>query len=315
MKRKKDNQVKRAVVTGGAGFIGSHLSAELVKRGYHIIILDNLSTGKMDYIAELVAGENADFHQGSINDFDLLMDIFRDADYVFHLAAVSSVPLSLEDPLACHEVNAAGTLNVLTAARDSDVNKVVYASSCAVYGDKPEIPSTEDMPPDPRSPYAVTKLSGEHYCRIFREVYNLPTVSLRLFNVYGPGQEQDSPYSAVIPAFIKLVSADNPPVIYGDGTQTRDLSFITDIVAAMVLAAESRASGVYNIGRGESITIDRLARLIISLSGKDLEPVYKEPRAGDVTHSLADISLAKTFGYKPGYSLEDGLKYLLKRSL
>jgi UDP-glucose 4-epimerase len=310
-----DSTLKKAVVTGGAGFIGSHLSAGLVKHGYNVIILDDLSSGKKENITKLIAEEGVEFNQGSITDYELLMDIFRDANYVFHLAAVSSVPLSLEDPLACHEVNAAGTLNVLTAARDSGVSKVVYASSCAVYGDRPVIPTTEDTPTEPRSPYAITKLSGEHYCRIFRQVYDLNTVSLRLFNVYGPGQEQDSPYSAVIPAFIKRVSAGSPPVIYGDGSQTRDLTFITDAVEAIMLAAESEASGVYNIGRGESITIGRLARLIISLSGKNLEPIYEKPRAGDVMHSLADISRARAFGYKTEYNLEDGLNCILERSV
>jgi len=227
---------------------------------------------------------------------------------VFHQAAIPSVPRSVENPLASHEANATGTLNVLSAARDNGVRKVVYASSSSVYGDTPVLPKREDMPPNPQSPYAVTKLAGEYYCRVFQKVYGLATVCLRYFNVYGPGQNPDSQYAAAIPRFIKRGSEGSPPIIFGDGEQTRDFTFVRDVVEANILAAESDARGVFNIGRGEGISINRLAELIIGLVAQNIKPVHEEPRPEDIRHSLADISRAKSFGYRPEYSLEEGLR-------
>ncbi len=318
-------QYKKVVVTGGAGFIGSHLVDGLVRRGYDITILDDLSTGRMPNIAGLIKrtpsknlppGEKATggevrFIQGSITDLGLLYELFRDVDYVFHLAAIPSVPRSIENPLASHEANTTGTLNVLLAARDNSVSKVIYASSSSVYGDTPTLPKTENMPPNPQSPYAVTKLAGEYYCHIFHQVYGLPTVCLRYFNVYGPRQDPNSQYAAVIPRFISRVSQGEPPVIYGDGEQTRDFTFVGDAVEANILAAESEITGIFNIGRGEKISINQLAELIITLVGSNLKPVHSEPRAGDIRHSLADICKAQAFGYTPGYNLEQGLRKLL----
>lgn len=299
---------KRVVVTGGAGFIGSHLADELVKRGYGVVILDDLTTGKTENIVELLKKGNAEFIQGSITDATLLQKIFEGALYVFHQAALASVPRSLEDPTKTNEVNITGTLNVLIAARDNKVQNVIYASSSSVYGDTPTLPKNEQMTPRPESPYAVTKLAGEYYCRVFQEIYGFKTTCLRYFNVYGPRQDPGSEYSAVIPRFIQQVISNEAPVIFGDGEQTRDFTFIKDVVEANILAAETGASGIYNIGRGERITVNELAKRIITVAGKDMEPIHREAKAGDVKHSLADISAAESFGYQPRYSIEAGLK-------
>jgi UDP-glucose 4-epimerase len=297
-----------AIVTGGAGFIGSHLAEGLLKRGYRVVILDDLSTGKRENIEPLLTQGDIQFIEGSVTDLPLLTTMFQGVSYVFHLAAIPSVPRSIEDPRAIHEANITGTLNVLLAARDNGVRKVVYASSCAVYGDTASLPAAEDMFPNPQSPYAVAKLAGEYYCRVFRQVYGLPTVCLRYFNVYGPGQDPGSEYAAVIPRFIDRILKDESLFIFGDGEQTRDFTFIKDVVDANVLAAESDAAGVYNIGRGERISINRLAELLIELTGSGVELVHQASRPGDITHSLADISRAREFGYSPRYSLEEGLR-------
>ncbi len=297
----------KVVVTGGAGFIGSHLAESLSSRGYHVIIIDDLSTGKKENIEPLLNRDNVEFIRGSVTNFPLLSELFQNAEYVFHQAAIPSVPRSMENPYASHEANITGTLDVLLAARDNAVKKVIYASSSAVYGDTPTLPKREDMMPYPLSPYAVTKLAGEYYCQIFQEVYKLPTVCLRYFNIYGPGQDPNSQYAAVIPNFIKRSCEGNPPVIFGDGEQTRDFTFVKDAVEANILAAQSDACGLFNISRGESITINRLAELVIELVGNKVKPIHQDPRPGDIRHSLADISKAKTFGYEPKYGLEVGL--------
>jgi UDP-glucose 4-epimerase len=299
---------KVVLVTGGAGFIGSHLAQELAERNYNVVIIDNLFTGKKENVEELVKKDNVEFNQGSVTDVPLLQSLFKGVEYVFHQAAIPSVPRSVDNPLASHEANATGTLNVLLAARDGGVKKVIYASSSSVYGDIPTLPKREDMAPNPQSPYAVTKLTGEYYCQVFQQVYGLSTVCLRYFNVYGPGQDPDSQYAAVIPKFIKRVSEGMPPIIFGDGEQTRDFTFIRDAVEANILFAESNASGVFNIGKGSKISINELAMLVSRLMDKDLEPVHHAPRAGDIRHSLADIAKAKACGYNPKYTLERGLK-------
>ena len=304
--------MRKVVVTGGAGFIGSHLSEELVKQGYHVVILDNLSTGKMENIEPLLNKENVEFVQGSITNLSLLQGLFQDADHVFHQAAIPSVPRSIKSPQASHEVNITGTLNVLLAARDCDVKKVVYASSSSVYGDTPTLPKREDMLPNPQSPYAVTKLAGEYYCHVFQQVYALSTVCLRYFNVYGPRQDPNSQYAAVIPLFITRTLQDKPPIIYGDGEQTRDFTFVKDVIKANIIGAESDTSGVFNIGRGENGTVNNLAKTITSIIGKDLQPEYQPPRLGDVKHSLADISRARTISFEPQYSLDKGLRETIR---
>jgi UDP-glucose 4-epimerase len=300
----------KVIVTGGAGFIGSHLTDELIRQGYKVIVLDNLSTGRMSNIEPFLG--KAGFVQGSVTDLPLLKKLFPGIDYVFHQAAIPSVPRSVRNPRASHNANITGTLNVLLAARDNGVKKVVYASSSSVYGESETLPKIEDMIPNPQSPYAVTKLAGEYYCKVFQEIYGLNTASLRYFNVYGPRQDPDSPYAAVIPIFFSSALAGKPPVIFGDGEQSRDFTFVKDVAEANILAAETQASGVINIGSSKRVTINHLARLIIELVGNTaIKPVYKDPRPGDIVHSLADISKAASFGYQPKYSLEEGLKETL----
>lgn len=307
--------MKKVVVTGGAGFIGSHLVEELAKQGYNVIILDDLSTGKLENIAELLNKDNVEFVQGSITDLPLLQKLFQSVEYVFHQAALARVPRSIDDPLSANEVNITGTLNILLAARDNGVKKVIYASSSSVYGNTATLPQREDMPPDPLSPYALTKLAGEYYCNIFRQIYGLPTVSLRYFNVYGSRQDLKSQYATVIPAFIEMILQGLPLIIHGDGEQSRDLTFIDDVVRANILAAESDAEGTYNIGGGRSTTINQLAESILNLMGKDLPPVHEKPRPGDPRHTLADVSKARGFGYEPEWNLEEGLRKSIEEFL
>jgi len=304
--------MRKVVITGGAGFIGSHLAEALAGGGYHVTVLDDLSTGNSENIAELSSQDNVDFIEGSVTDLPLLQSLFQGVDYAFHLAAISSVSRSIDAPAATHEVNITGTLNVLLAARDNRVKKVIHASSCSVYGDTPALPKREDMLPNPQSPYSVTKLAAEHYGQVFSQVYGLPTICLRYFNIYGPRQDPDSEYAAVIPNFIKKVSQGEAPIIFGDGDQTRDFTFVKDVVAASILSAESSASGIFNIGSGESTTINELAHLTIKLVGSNLTPTYQPPRPGDIRHSLADISRARKFGYNPKYNLEEGLKETIR---
>ena len=298
----------KAVVTGGAGFIGSNLAEELANRGTEVIILDDLATGKMENITDLLTRAKVKFIKGSVTNLKLLTGVFNDVDCVFHQAAIPSVQRSVEDPRVTNEVNVNGTLNVLFAAKECGVEKVVYASTAAVYGDTPELPKREDMKPNPKSPYAVSKLTGEQYCTVFGEVYGLKTVCLRYFNVYGPKQDPASEYAAVIPLFITRVLANKPPTIYGDGTQTRDFAFVKDVVHANILASE-RGEGVFNIASGRRISVNELADITIRMINKDLKPVYTESRKGDIKHSLADVSLAKEkLGYECEYGLETGLK-------
>ncbi len=298
---------KRVLITGGAGFIGSNLAEELVRKEHDVVILDDLSTGKEENIKEFK--DSVRFVKGSITDLALLRDLFRDVECVSHQAAIPSVQRSVEDPLATNEVNVKGTLNVLVAARDSEVEKVVYASSSSVYGDTPELPKREGMKPNPKSPYAVSKLTGEEYCAVFSEVYGLKTVSLRYFNVYGPRQDPYSEYAAVIPRFITRVLKNKPPIIYGNGEQTRDFTFVRDVVMANILAIERDVEGVFNIASGKRISINELSNKIMGIVGIRLKPIYDKPREGDIKDSLGDISRAKEkLGYDVKYGLEEGLK-------
>ncbi|MEA2051799.1 MAG: SDR family oxidoreductase [Euryarchaeota archaeon] len=298
----------KAIITGGAGFIGSNL-AEVLSGDNEVIIVDDLSTGNEANIR----GFEIELVKGSVTDLDLLRKIFKGADYVFHQAAIPSVPRSIKDPVSTNEANVTGTLNVLIAARDCSVKKVIFASSSSAYGDTPELPKREDMNPNPLSPYAVTKLIGEYYCNVFDEVYDLKTVALRYFNVYGPKQDPHSDYAAVIPKFIKRIQEGKPPIIYGDGTQTRDFTSVDDVVSANILAAESDAKGVYNVATGKRITINELANVIMAIMGRDLDPIHEKQREGDVLHSLGDITKAKKdFGYAPGDKLEANLKETVK---
>jgi len=303
----------RIVITGGAGFIGSNLAEVLaLAPNNEVCVVDDLSTGRVENIP---IASGIEFIKGSITDLQLMNEVLADADFVFHQAALPSVQRSIEDPAHTNEVNIRGTLNVLMAARDAGVKKVIYASSSSVYGDTPELPKREGMTPNPLSPYAVTKLVGEYYCKVFNDVYGLNTISLRYFNVYGPRQDPHSEYAAVIPRFVSRILKGEPPIIYGDGQQTRDFTFVKDVVNANILAMKSDATGVYNIASGRRISIQELATLITRLTGRDrdVEPVFDKPRKGDVRHSLADISRARAdMGYKPEYSLERGLEETIR---
>jgi UDP-glucose 4-epimerase len=305
--------MSKVVITGGAGFIGSNLADELVGIGHRVVIVDNLSTGKMSNIESCLGNGNVELIRGSITNLSLLQKAFSGAEYVFHQAALPSVPRSINAPKASNNVNINGTLNVLIAARDNGAKKVVFASSSSVYGDTPTLPKVEDMAPNPLSPYAVTKVAGEYYCSVFNKIYNLKTVCLRYFNVYGPRQDPNSAYAAVIPLFFQKALSGESPVIFGDGEQTRDFTFVKDVAQANIRAAESDATGIFNLGNSERVTINQLTELIIKIVGNTkVKPVYKDPRPGDILHSLADNSRAKGFGYDPQYNLEKGLKETYK---
>ncbi|KQC03646.1 MAG: GDP-mannose 4,6-dehydratase [Methanoculleus sp. SDB] len=296
------------VVTGGAGFIGSHLAEELASR-HDVVILDDFSSGKMAHIAELIHRENVELVRGSVTDPVVLREVCDGADGVFHLAAIASVPRSVEDPFAIHEVNITGTLRVLIAARDAGVRKVVGASTAALYGNSPVLPKTEMMRPEPLSPYAVSKLADEYYGHVFTRCYGLSTAFLRYFNVYGPRQDPESDYAAVIPRFISRLCAGSPPVIFGDGEQTRDFVFVRDVVRANISVMENDAEGVFNIACGRQTSLNELARMLGAIIGVAVSPVYEAPRPGDVRHSVADISSARAaFGYEPQCTMMDGLK-------
>jgi len=292
---------EKFVITGGAGFIGSHLAKRLSKSN-DVLVIDDLSTGKMENLGRL----DVRFLKGSLTDLPLLKKAFAGASCVFHQAAIASVKKSVEDPLRTNAVGTDGTLNVLIAARDAGVPRVVQASSAAVYGSSPELPKKEDMLPDPMSPYAVSKLAAEHYARVFQQLYGLKTVSLRYFNVFGPKQDPSSEYSGVISRFISALLCDEQPVIYGDGEQTRDFVYVNDVVSANILAGRA-APGVYNIACARSISLNTLAKVMGKILAKEVRPRYESARAGDIKHSLADISRAKEMGYFPKYDLEEAL--------
>jgi len=299
----------RFVVTGGAGFIGSHIADALANRGDEVVILDNLFSGRMENIRHLVDTPAVTFVNGSVTDQALLLKACNGADGIFHEAAITSVPRSVKDPLASNEANVSGTLNVLVAAQKCGIKKIVYASSSSVYGDTPTLPKREDMVPNPKSPYAITKMTGEYYLNVFHELYGMDTVSLRYFNVFGPRQDPNSEYSAVIPKFITKVLRHESPVIYGDGSQTRDFTFVKDVVQANIRAMERDAQGVFNVAYGNRITLIKLAQTIMDAFGEALPLNYEPGRSGDIHDSLADISAAqKAFGYAPEYSVATGLE-------
>lgn len=299
---------KRVVITGGAGFIGSNLARSLFADN-EIIVIDNLLTGRYENISDI--NSKIKFILSDINKLDVLKREFESADYVLHLAAIASVPKSVQDPIAANRNNVDGTLSVLVAARDCGVKRVIFASSSAVYGDASEMPLRETLPPRPLSPYAITKLAGEHYCRIFHEVYGLETVSLRYFNVFGPGQNPSSDYAAVIPKFVKAAQAGEHPTIYGDGEQTRDFVFVQDVVRANILAcvAHQAAGKAFNIAAGKGISLNQLLESLSIIFSRRIIPIYANPRPCDIKHSLADISLAKDIlGYEPKVDIVEGLK-------
>jgi UDP-glucose 4-epimerase len=303
---------KRVVVTGGAGFIGSNLVHRLAEKN-QVTVIDDLSTGNINNIKDFVDTKKINFVQGSITDLAVLQKTLKHVDYVFHEAAIPSVPRSVKDPYTSHIVNANGTLNILLAAKENQVKKVIYASSSSVYGDTPTLPKKEDMKPNPLSPYAVSKLTGEYYCDVFTRIYRLPTVSLRYFNVYGPRQDPLSEYAAVFPKFITSVLKGKSPLVYGDGSQTRDFTFVDDVVTVNILAAESPSTGIFNVAGGKRITINELASSIITLCKNDVAIEYATPREGDIKHSLADITRAKEkLNYEPRFNITEGIKETIK---
>jgi UDP-glucose 4-epimerase len=298
-----------ALVTGGAGFIGSHVAEGMVKRGIRTKVLDNFSTGKRENLDGI---DGVEIIEGDIRDYETVRSAMEGVDLVFHMAALASVTESVRDPVRSNQINLGGTVQVLLAAKDAGVQKVVYAGSSSAYGDTEDLPKVESMRESPISPYAVNKMAGEKYCTVFGKVYGLETVVLRYFNVFGPRQDPSSPYSGVISLFIMKLLNGQRPVIYGDGEQTRDFVFVGNVVMANIFASVSRVGGgeVFNVATGEGVTINELLRIIQELLGmEDVKPIYREPRKGDPRHSLADVGKAqKAFGYWPVTGLREGLK-------
>ncbi len=299
---------KKVAVTGGLGFIGSHLVEKLCQEN-EVVIVDNESSGSIKNIKHLEL-DNISLDLGDITQIDL-KKTFEDCDYVFHHAAMASVPASVADPLQCNLVNVTGTLKVLLAARENAVQKVVFASSSAVYGDNTNFPLSEDTPIKSISPYALSKATGEMYCQLFTDIYDLPTISLRYFNVFGPRQDPNSAYAAVIPHFINAILNDERPVIYGDGEQSRDFIYVKHVVDANLKASQSDQTGAFNISIGNSITIKELVAIINEVVGKDITPIYDNPRPGDIKHSLADVTRAKSFGFSPKSNFTRELKEIV----
>ena len=297
------------LVTGGAGFIGSNIAERLVERGHNVGVLDNFATGKRENIEALIG--RIQLFEGDIRDMDLVREAVEGIHYVLHLAALPSVDRSVKDPVTSNEVNVNGTLNVLIAARDARVTRVVYAGSSSAYGNTPTLPKREDTTPNPMSPYAAQKLMGEYYCKIFANIYDLETVALRYFNIFGPRQDPDSNYSAVIPRFIVGLSNGKPPTIFGDGWQSRDFTYIDNAVQATISAALApRASGqVINVACGGKIALNQLVKKLGQIFQSDGSPVHTKPRPGDVRDSMADITKArKLLGYRPTVGIDEGLR-------
>jgi nucleoside-diphosphate-sugar epimerase len=299
----------RYVVTGGAGFIGSNTVDELVRRGESVVVLDDLSAGKEDNLSE--SRNKISFIKGSINDIEAIRRSMQEADYVIHLAARTSVPRSVKDPLETNRVNIEGTLNVLLAARDAKVKRVVLAASSSAYGETPTLPKVETMQPEPISPYGVTKYVCELYAQMFGRVYGLQSVSLRYFNVFGPRQDPGSPYSGVLSKFCTAFLEGTEPVVFGDGEQTRDFTYIDNVVQATLLACEAPAASgrVFNVGTGERISLNQTLQLLRGISGNKLEAKYEPAREGDIRDSQADITFARELlGYVPTVNFSGGLR-------
>jgi nucleoside-diphosphate-sugar epimerase len=300
------------LVTGGAGFIGSHLTEELVRRGHRVRVADNLVTGRRRNLEHI---RGVDFLEGDLADLAFAKAATDDMEFVLHQAAMASVPRSVKDPITSNRANIDAALNVLVASRDAGVKRVVYAGSSSVYGDTPTLPKHEDMTPNPLSPYALQKLVGEEYCRMFTELYGLETVTIRYFNVFGPRQDPGSPYSGVISLFATALLEGRRPTIYGDGEQTRDFTYVANVVDGVLKACEARdANGqTINVATGSRMSLNELLKVMNRLAGTSMEPLRKEPRTGDVKDSQADISKAQSLlGYQPTVSSEEGLKRTLE---
>src|SRR6266403_1520343 len=299
----------RFVITGGAGFIGSNTVDELVRRGHSVVVLDDLSSGKEDNLADI--RNKITLIKGSITDIEVVRKAMHEAEYVIHLAARTSVPKSVKDPIETNRINIDGTLNVLVAARDAKVKRIVFAASSSAYGETPTLPKIETMEPQPISPYGVTKYVGELYAQTFGRCYGLENVSLRYFNIFGPRQEPSSPYAGVLAKFCTAFLEDTQPVIFGDGEQTRDFTYVENAVQANLLACEApNVSGkVFNVGVGGRVSLNEVLRELGKITGKTVEAKYEPPREGDIRDSQADISQAREFlGYEPAVAFEEGLR-------
>ncbi len=301
--------MEKFLVTGGAGFIGSNICKKLVSEGCFVRVVDNLLTGKKSNLADII--DKIEFIEADMGDEQIAGAAMKDIDFVLHQGALPSVPRSVDDPAATHKHCADATLTLLLAARQRGVKRFVYAASSAAYGDTPALPKVETMPPNPLSPYAVAKLVGEYYCSVFTQVFGLETISLRYFNVFGPNQDPTSQYAAAIPAFVTSILKDQSPTIYGDGEQSRDFTYVDNVVEANLLAARARQTKgeVINIACGQAVIINDIIDMINNSLGKNVEPAYTDPRPGDVKHSLADITAAQNIiGYKPAISFRHGLQ-------
>jgi UDP-glucose 4-epimerase len=308
-KSAKGYAMKRVLVTGGAGFIGSHLVEALVKQGVFVRVLDDFSTGKEGNLETV--RKDIELLRGNLCDLEVCRQAVAGVDVIFHQGAIPAVPRSVADPLTTHHANITGSLNILTAAREGGVRRVVFAGSSAVYGNDPRLPKTEDMMPDPLSPYALHKLTAEYYHRLFFRLYGLETVTLRYFNVFGPRQDPNSDYAAVIPKFILRMLSGQAPTIFGDGTQTRDFTFVLDVVQGNLLAAKAphAAGQVMNLAIGERFNLLSLVHSLNKILGTSIDPVFAAAQPGEVKDSQADITLArKLLGFAPGYSFAAGLR-------
>jgi UDP-glucose 4-epimerase len=300
------------LVTGGAGFIGSHLVEALVKSKHDVTVLDNLSSGKHSNLAS--AKDKITFIKGDVSDQAILKKACAKQDYVFHLAAIASVPYSIQYPLETHEINTTGTLKVLLAARDAKVKRFIYSSSAAVYGDEPSLPKKETSPLKPQTPYALTKLAGEQYTLMFHKLYGIETVALRYFNVFGPRQDPNSPYSGVITKFVAALKANKQPIIFGDGMQTRDFVFVSDVVQANLKAMTAPVAGrVFNIATGVQVSIKEMLAHLNEILNTKIAPKYEPRQPGDILHSVADISEAKkALHFSPSITFHEGLEQTVK---
>ncbi|MFH1017879.1 MAG: SDR family oxidoreductase [Pseudomonadota bacterium] len=308
--------MSKCLVTGAAGFIGSHIAETLIRRGDPVVVVDNLSTGRQRNLDHLkLLGGELEIMIGDLRDPEVCRKAVQGVEYVFHQAALGSVPKSVIDPLESHHSNVTATIQLLLACREAGVGRIVNAASSSAYGETPELPKRESMVPNPLSPYAVTKLAQEHYCHAFSASYRLETVSLRYFNVYGPRQDPDSQYAAVIPLFFKAFLAGKQPTIFGDGEQTRDFTYVADVVDANLKASQMKGARgeIFNIGGGKAVSINQLVRIQAGLVGVEARPVYAPPRPGDIKHSLADINRARSgLSFHPTTSLEVGLRKTLE---
>ena len=303
---------KTVLVTGGCGFIGSHLVETLVQKNYQVRILDNLSTGKLENLSS-VAKQDIEIAQGCISDLNLVEEIIKGCDYVFHLAAIASVPKSIQDPVGTGKVNYNGTLNILEAARKQGIRRVIFAGSAAVYGDNPTLPKKESMPTFPLSPYAVDKLASELIGHVYAKNFGLEFVCLRYFNVFGRRQDPFSPYSGVISIFCDRLSRGLAPIIYGDGLQSRDFIHVSDVVRANLAVMEQpQAAGkTFNVGGGRAISLLEIIKILNDLTTQNLQPILQQPRSGDIRHSLADNQDLKALGWMPLTDIRQGLAELL----